>query len=139
MLYISISVTVIVIEKLLKFLVFKKNVFVLSIILNEQVYYCFCLIFSCRFLLGGDHGRLKYIPPDDFSPLVESLLPQQILSLEPCFYFGNLNKCVIAGPLLVEDDTAFVPAPVDTSMVISKNRQFVFWTHLILIYFVFIV
>jgi len=28
-----------------------------------------------------------------------------------------MNKNVIAGPLLVEDDTAFVPNPVDTSMV----------------------
>ncbi|XP_063919785.1 ryanodine receptor isoform X1 [Zophobas morio] len=72
---------------------------------------------SCRFLLGGDHGRLKYIPPEEFSPLVESLLPQQVLNLEPCFYFGNMNKNVIAGPLVVEDDTAFVPNPVDTSMV----------------------
>lgn len=76
---------------------------------------------SCRFLLGGDHGRLKYMPPEEFSPLVESLLPQQILSLEPCFYFGNLNKCVLAGPLLVEDDTAFVPNPVDTSLVYFIN------------------
>ncbi|XP_014216363.1 ryanodine receptor-like [Copidosoma floridanum] len=72
---------------------------------------------SCRFLLGGDHGRLKYQPPDEFSPLVESLLPQQILSLDPCFYFGNMNKMVLAGPWLMEDDTAFVPGPVDTSMV----------------------
>ncbi|CAG2055111.1 unnamed protein product, partial [Timema podura] len=72
---------------------------------------------SCRFLLGGDHGRLKYIPPEGFSPLVESLLPQQVLSIDPCFYFGNLNKCVLAGPWLVEDDTAFVPTPVDTSAV----------------------
>lgn len=70
---------------------------------------------SCRFLLGGDHGRLRFVPPDEFSPLIESLLPQQILSLDPCFYFGNLNKCVLAGPLLVEDDVAFVPNPVDTS------------------------
>lgn len=72
---------------------------------------------SCRFLLGGDHGRLKFIPPDDFSPLVESLLPQQILLIEPCFYFGNLDKRVLAGPLFVEDDTAFFPVPVDTSSV----------------------
>lgn len=73
---------------------------------------------SCRFLLGGDHGRLKYAPPeDDFSPLVESLLPQQQLSLDPCFYFGNLNKSVLAGPWLIEDDTAFVPTPVDTAMI----------------------
>lgn len=72
---------------------------------------------SCRFLLGGDHGRLKFQPPEEFSPLVESLLPQQILSLDPCFYFGNMNKVVLAGPWLVEDDTAFVPGPVDTSMI----------------------
>lgn len=72
---------------------------------------------SCRFLLGGDHGRLKYMPPEEFSPLVESLLPQQVLSLDPCFYFGNMNKVVLAGPLVVEDDTAFVPNPVDTSMI----------------------
>ncbi|XP_060521135.1 ryanodine receptor isoform X2 [Cylas formicarius] len=72
---------------------------------------------SCRFLLGGDHGKLKFAPPEDFSPLVESLLPQQVLNLDPCFYFGNMNKNVIAGPLFIEDDTAFVPNPVDTSMV----------------------
>lgn len=73
--------------------------------------------FSCRFLLGGDHGRLKYIPPEEFSPLVESLLPQQVLSIDPCFYFGNLNKVVLSGPWPVEDDTAFVPTPVDTTSV----------------------
>ncbi|XP_054285011.1 ryanodine receptor isoform X1 [Macrosteles quadrilineatus] len=72
---------------------------------------------SCRFLLGGDHGRLKYVPPDEFSPLVECLLPQQVLSIDPCFYFGNLSKVVLAGPWHVEDDTAFVPTPVDTSMI----------------------
>lgn len=67
--------------------------------------------------MGGDHGRLKFTPPDEFSPLFESLLPQQILTIDPCFYFGNLNKCVLTGPWYVEDDTAFVPNPVDTSMV----------------------
>nr|CAI5848298.1 unnamed protein product [Callosobruchus analis] len=72
---------------------------------------------SCRFLLGGDHGKLKFAPQEEFSPLVESLLPQQVLLLEPCFYFGNMAKNVLAGPLFVEDDTAFVPNPVDTSMV----------------------
>ncbi|XP_023317849.1 ryanodine receptor isoform X1 [Trichogramma pretiosum] len=72
---------------------------------------------SCRFLLGGDHGRLKFEPPLGFSPLVESLLPQQILSLDPCFYFGDMNKVVLAGPWLMEDDTAFVPCPVDTALV----------------------
>lgn len=44
-------------------------------------------------------------------------MPHQILSLDPCFYFGNLNKNVLAGPFLIEDDTPFVPNPVDTSTV----------------------
>lgn len=44
-------------------------------------------------------------------------MPQQVLSIDPCFYFGNLNKSVLAGPWLVEGDTAFVPNPVDTSSV----------------------
>lgn len=44
-------------------------------------------------------------------------MPNQVLNLEPCFYFGNLYKNVLAGPWLVEDDTAFVPKPVDTSSV----------------------
>lgn len=72
---------------------------------------------SCRFLFGGDHGKLKYAPPIGYSPLVQCLMPHQILSLDPCFYFGNLNKNVLAGPWLVEDDTAFVPNPVDTTAV----------------------
>ncbi|KRG04792.1 uncharacterized protein Dmoj_GI18926, isoform L [Drosophila mojavensis] len=72
---------------------------------------------SCRFLFGGDHGRLKYAPPAGFSALVQCLMPHQILSLDPCFYFGNLNKNVLAGPWLIEDDTAFVPKPVDTTGV----------------------
>lgn len=72
---------------------------------------------SCRFLLGGEHGRLRYAAPEGYSPLVESLLPQQVLSLEPCFYFGNLSKRALAGPPLVQDDTAFVPTPVDTLQV----------------------
>ncbi|KAI5643469.1 ryR domain-containing protein [Phthorimaea operculella] len=72
---------------------------------------------SCRFLLGGEHGRLRYAAPEGYSPLVESLLPQQILNLEPCFYFGNLAKRALAGPPLVQDDTAFVPTPVDTMAI----------------------
>lgn len=53
----------------------------------------------------------------EYSPLVESLLPQQILTIDPCFYFGNLNKVVLAGPWAIEDDTAFVPNPVNTTTV----------------------
>ncbi|XP_035212318.1 ryanodine receptor-like isoform X2 [Stegodyphus dumicola] len=70
---------------------------------------------SCRFILGGDQGRLRYGPPDGHSPLVESLQPKQILTVEPCFEFGELSKGVINGPMLELDDTAFVPAPVETT------------------------
>lgn len=72
---------------------------------------------SCRFLFGGDHGRLRYQPPLGFSPLYQCLMPHQNLSLDPCFYFGNLSKSVLSGPWLIEDDTAFVPNPVDISAV----------------------
>ncbi|XP_069964751.1 ryanodine receptor isoform X19 [Bactrocera oleae] len=76
---------------------------------------------SCRFLFGGDHGRLKFAPPLGFSPLVQCLMPHQNLSVDPCFYYGNLNKNVLAGPWLIEDDTAFVPNPVDTSGVLLPS------------------
>ena len=78
---------------------------------------------SCRFLLGGDHGRLRFEPPtSEFSPLYESVLAHQSFSLEPCFYFGNLKKGVFSGPLPVEDESlVFVPNPVDTSNIILPH------------------
>lgn len=74
---------------------------------------------SCRFLLGGEEGRLKYAPPANFSPLFESLLPTQMLRIDPGFYMGDLNKAVLSGPLDIDDKIAFVPRPVDTSTVSS--------------------
>lgn len=79
--------------------------------------FCFALLCSCRFILGGDQGRLRYGPPDAHSPLVESLQPKQILTVEPCFQFGELSRGVLFGPKLELDDTAFVPAPVETTGV----------------------
>ena len=73
--------------------------------------------FSARFLFGGEQGRLKYAPPEHFSPLFESLLPHQELLIDPGFYFGDLPKVVLSGPLPLEDDVAFVPNPVETSNV----------------------
>jgi len=75
------------------------------------------LISSCRFLFGGDQGRLRYPPPELHSPIVECLLPTQVLQIDPCFYFGDPFKTTLAGPLKIEDDTAFVPKPVDTEIV----------------------
>ena len=77
--------------------------------------------YSARFLFGGEQGRLKYAPPDQFSPIYESLLPTQTLCIDPGFYFGELHKVILSGPLPTEDDVAFVPNPVDTTNV-SKKR-----------------
>ena len=37
--------------------------------------------FSSRFLLGGEHGRLKYPAPEGYSPVSECLLPFQVSHL----------------------------------------------------------
>ncbi|XP_064490365.1 ryanodine receptor-like isoform X2 [Ornithodoros turicata] len=76
---------------------------------------------SCRFLFGGDQGKLRYGPPDAHSSLVEALLPQQVLSVEPCFQFGDVPKGVVYGPAAIADDAIFVPKPVDTSTITLPN------------------
>ncbi|KAH9493479.1 Ryanodine receptor 2 [Dermatophagoides farinae] len=74
--------------------------------------------YSCRFLFGGDHGRLKFGPPQGHSPIIQTLLPLQELNIEPCFQFGDLVKGVIFGPNVeLFDDAAFVPKPVDTNEI----------------------
>lgn len=72
---------------------------------------------SVRFMLGGEHGRLKFSPPEGHSPVYESLLPREKLKIEPCFYFGEQHKNIISGPTEIMDFNAFVPNPVDTSHV----------------------
>ncbi|UYV64349.1 RYR2 [Cordylochernes scorpioides] len=72
---------------------------------------------SCRFILGGDQGRLRYGPPEDHSPLVEGVMPNQEIVVEPCFQFGDLPKGVLCGPTVEASDVVFVPQPVDTSNV----------------------
>lgn len=72
---------------------------------------------SCRYVFGGDDGRLKYGPPDEHSPMIESLPPKEQLRIEPCFYFGELQKNVINGPTEFCDYQPFVPNPVHTSHV----------------------
>ena len=74
--------------------------------------------YSCRFLFGGDHGRLKFGPPQGHSPIVQTLLPLQELNIEACFQFGDLSKGIIFGPNVEYiDDAAFVPKPVDTAEI----------------------
>jgi len=97
-----------------------------------QVYFTFTFVFfrdvrdacqaagctvSVRFMLGGDHGKLKHGPPEGHSPVSESLMPKERLRIEPCFHLGNIPKGLVCGPAEVRDHTAFVPKPVDTSHV----------------------
>nr|KAG5704413.1 hypothetical protein BaRGS_024268 [Batillaria attramentaria] len=72
---------------------------------------------SCRYVFGGEDGRLKYGPPDEHSPMIESLPPKETLKIEPCFYFGELHKNVISGPTEICDYLPFVPNPVSTSHI----------------------
>ena len=75
------------------------------------------LFFSVRFIFGGDHGKMKYGPPDNYSPCYECLRPKQKLRLEPCFQLGDLPKGLLVGPAEIRDLTPFVPHPVDTTNV----------------------
>lgn len=72
---------------------------------------------SCRYVFGGEDGRLKFGPPDEHSPMIESLPPKEKLRIEPCFYFGELHKNIISGPTEFCDYQPFVPNPVSTSHV----------------------
>lgn len=77
-------------------------------------------------MLGGEHGKMKYGPPDGHSPVCESLLPKEKLKIEPCFNLGNIPKGLICGLPEELDHGAFVPRPVDTSHV-SDCSNYSFW------------
>ena len=72
---------------------------------------------SVRYILGGEHGKLKYGPPEEYSAAYECLRPKQKLRIEPCFYLGELAKGLINGPSEIKDVAPFVPCPVDTKDV----------------------
>lgn len=79
---------------------------------------------SCRFLFGSNQGELSYRPLAGFSPLVDVMLPNQELSVEPCFTFGDLPKQTLAGPQIAPDsvpqlvtDLIFIPKVISTQDV----------------------
>ncbi|XP_048259812.1 ryanodine receptor-like isoform X9 [Haliotis rufescens] len=72
---------------------------------------------SARFVFGHDHGRLRYGPPEEHSPIIESLPPKEKVKIEPYFYFGNLVKNMLSGPTETMDYVPFVPNPVTTSRI----------------------
>lgn len=84
---------------------------------------CCC---SCRFILGGDQGKLRYGPPNNFSSMQEAVRGE--LEIVPCFTFGDINKNVYYGPATASmNTTAFVPQPVDISRV--NFQRILMWQH----------
>lgn len=77
------------------------------------------IFYSCRFVFGGDHGKFKFELPDGHSPAIEALLPKEKLKLDQCFWFGDIHRNVIHGPMEIEY-TPYVPKPVDTANVSFK-------------------
>ncbi|ESO90186.1 hypothetical protein LOTGIDRAFT_123762 [Lottia gigantea] len=72
---------------------------------------------SCRFVFGGENGRLKYGPPEEHSPIIECLMPKEKLHLTSCFHFGDLKKSIVSGPTEILDYVPFVPSPVTTGRI----------------------
>uniref|UniRef100_A0A915DIR8 B30.2/SPRY domain-containing protein n=1 Tax=Ditylenchus dipsaci TaxID=166011 RepID=A0A915DIR8_9BILA len=72
---------------------------------------------SCRFIFGRSHGKLKYGPPTNFSPVVEAL--NCALKVHECLSFGDLPKNIFSGPSTsLHQVEPFVPVPIDTSAII---------------------
>ncbi|VDO40897.1 unnamed protein product [Haemonchus placei] len=71
---------------------------------------------SCRFIFGGDQGRLRFGPPPGFSAAVEAVSGE--LQISDCLSFGDLPKNVYCGPhTLFTTVEPFVPQPVDISNI----------------------
>ncbi|XP_014664675.1 PREDICTED: ryanodine receptor-like [Priapulus caudatus] len=76
---------------------------------------------SARFMFGNEHGKFRYGPHDDFSPIIESMLPREQLRIEPCMNFGDIPRNMIGGPIQLPAHIAFIPTTVDTSKVVLPN------------------
>ncbi|CAJ0957143.1 unnamed protein product, partial [Mesorhabditis belari] len=70
---------------------------------------------SCRFIFGGDQGRLRYGPPPSFSAIVEAVSGD--LKIEECLSFGDLPKNVYCGASTMLNFDPFVPKPVEISTI----------------------
>ncbi|XP_077586244.1 ryanodine receptor 2 [Stigmatopora nigra] len=73
-----------------------------------------------RFLLGGEHGEFRFLPPQGFTPCCEALLSKVELKVEMCHGYlsdqedGNRE---LIGPFEPVGPVAFTPSPVDISKV----------------------
>ncbi|VDO61856.1 unnamed protein product [Heligmosomoides polygyrus] len=72
---------------------------------------------SCRFIFGGDQGRLRFGPPSGFSAVVEAVSGE--LQISDCLSFGDLPKNVYCGPhTIFTTMEPFVPTPVDIRLLL---------------------
>ncbi|KAL7671399.1 hypothetical protein ACOME3_006297 [Neoechinorhynchus agilis] len=72
---------------------------------------------SCRFILGENHGRLQYHRPKEYMPIIDATIPTQRITIEPCFSFGNLNRCLLQCSNPKPYSFAFVPTTIDISSI----------------------
>uniref|UniRef100_A0A8R1HP75 Ryanodine receptor n=2 Tax=Caenorhabditis japonica TaxID=281687 RepID=A0A8R1HP75_CAEJA len=69
---------------------------------------------SCRFIIGGNQGKLKHGPPSGFSAVVEAINGE--LSIADCLSFGDLPKNIYCGPQTIFNNLEpFIPTPIDIS------------------------
>uniref|UniRef100_A0A915K5J2 B30.2/SPRY domain-containing protein n=1 Tax=Romanomermis culicivorax TaxID=13658 RepID=A0A915K5J2_ROMCU len=75
----------------------------------------------CRFLFGGNQGKLHYGPPKGYSAIYEAL--RGPLKVGPCFSFGKINRCIYNGPstILLQEHT-FAPKPVDIAQIMLSAQ-----------------
>ncbi|KIH46490.1 SPRY domain protein [Ancylostoma duodenale] len=76
---------------------------------------------SCRFIFGGDQGRLRFGPPPGFSAVVEAVSGD--LQISDCLSFGELQKNVYCGPhTIFTSIEPFVPQPVEISNIVLHHH-----------------
>ncbi|KAG5262307.1 hypothetical protein AALO_G00273740 [Alosa alosa] len=73
-----------------------------------------------RFLLGGRHGEFKFLPPPNYAPCFEAVLPREKLRVEHTQEYKQDHGATrdLLGPTITLSQAAFTPTPVDTSQIV---------------------
>lgn len=76
-------------------------------------------LFRVRFLLGGRHGDFKFLPPSNYAPCYEALLPKEKMKVEPVKEYKRDVEGVrdLLGNPQFASQASFIPIPVETSQV----------------------
>uniref|UniRef100_A0A3Q3JZU9 Ryanodine receptor 3 n=1 Tax=Monopterus albus TaxID=43700 RepID=A0A3Q3JZU9_MONAL len=73
-----------------------------------------------RFLLGGRHGDFKFLPPSNYAPCYEALLPKEKMKVEPVKEYKRDVDGVrdLLGTTQFMSQASFIPTPVETSQTV---------------------